>query len=119
MLCSADGREVTTLEMLFAGGMAGVASWVSCFPMDVIKTRLQSDTEGKYSGAFDCYKKTVAREGYKALFRGLNSTLIRAFPSNAATFTVVTWVMRYVTSRESALILSYCLLCITLRKSKL
>lgn len=28
------------------------------------------------------------------LFRGLNSSLIRAFPTNAATFAVVTWTMK-------------------------
>lgn len=28
------------------------------------------------------------------LFRGLNSALIRAFPTNAATFAVVTWTMK-------------------------
>lgn len=77
-----------------AGGMAGVFSWIVTFPIDVVKTRLQSDVAGKYSGAIDCFKKTYAAEGHKAFSRGLVSTILRAFPTNAATFTVVTWIMR-------------------------
>lgn len=48
----------------------------------------------KYEGLVDCYRKSVAREGYRFLFRGLMPTLVRAFPVNAACFTVVTWSMR-------------------------
>jgi len=88
-----DG-QVGTLGMLLAGGMAGVVSWIVTFPIDVVKTRLQCDNSGKYTGVFDCVRKTYAAEGYKAFSRGLTSTVIRAFPTNAATFTVVTWIMR-------------------------
>ncbi|CAL8111332.1 unnamed protein product [Orchesella dallaii] len=88
------GGEVGTLGMMFAGGMAGVLSWIVTFPIDVVKTRLQCDASGKYSGAFDCARKTYRSEGYRAFSRGLVSTVIRAFPTNAATFTVVTWIMR-------------------------
>ena len=28
---------------LAAGGLAGTASWIACFPADIIKTRMQSD----------------------------------------------------------------------------
>lgn len=83
--------------MLLAGGFAGMASWFVSYPIDVLKTRVQMDgSDGRrtYEGMVDCYKKSVAREGYKFLFRGLMPTLVRAFPVNAACFTVVTWSMR-------------------------
>ena len=80
--------------MLFAGGMAGTASWVLTYPLDVIKSRLQADVSGKYSCAMDCFRKSVVSEGYTCLIKGLNSTIIRAFPTNAATFAVVTWTFR-------------------------
>jgi hypothetical protein len=86
---------VGTIGMMMAGGMAGVVSWLVTFPTDVVKTRLQCDVTGKYTGAVDCIKKTYQMEGPKAFWRGLGSTLIRAFPTNAATFTVVTYIMRY------------------------
>jgi len=82
--------------MLMAGGTAGVASWIFTVPIDVVKTRIQCDTVGKYSGAVDCFKKIYKSEGFPSFFRGLTSSLIRAFPTNAATFTVVTYIMRYI-----------------------
>ncbi len=83
-----------TLGMMLAGGMAGVISWIVTFPIDVVKTRLQCDDRGKYNGIIDCIRKTYSTEGHRAFSRGLVSTVIRAFPTNAATFTVVTWIMR-------------------------
>lgn len=91
---STSSSAISTLHMLLAGGLAGTASWVLTYPVDVIKSRLQADTSGKYSSAMDCFKKSIKSEGATCLFRGLNSTIIRAFPTNAATFTVVTWSLR-------------------------
>lgn len=88
-----DG-PVSTWTMIFGGGCAGMASWLISYPVDVLKTRVQMDSTMKYNGLIDCYKKSVAKEGYKLLFRGLMPTLVRAFPVNAACFTVVTWSMR-------------------------
>lgn len=48
----------------------------------------------KYRGILHCLQTSVATEGVSGLFRGLNSALIRAFPTNAATFAVVTWTMK-------------------------
>lgn len=85
---------ISTFQMLMAGGLAGTASWIATYPIDVIKSRLQAETSGKYSGAIDCLRQSISAEGYSCLFRGLNSTIIRAFPTNAATFAVVTWSFR-------------------------
>ena len=89
-----SNEQISTAHMLLAGGLAGTASWVVSYPLDVVKSRMQADSERKYSGAMDCFRKSVASEGYGCMFRGLNSTIIRAFPCNAVTFTVVTWTMR-------------------------
>ena len=95
-----SATPISTLHMLLAGGLAGTASWVISYPLDVVKSRLQADISGRYSGAIDCFRKSVQSEGYNCLFRGLNSTIIRAFPTNAATFAVVTWTMRLLGNEE-------------------
>ncbi|XP_077444082.1 mitochondrial basic amino acids transporter-like [Stigmatopora argus] len=85
-------------KLLFAGGMAGIASWLSTYPVDVIKSRLQADGVGgvhQYSGIADCVRQSVRKEGYMVFTRGLTSTLLRAFPVNAATFATVTLVLMY------------------------
>lgn len=93
---SADG-SVSPAAVLGAGGFAGALSWVVTYPIDMIKSRLQADGIGgvnKYRGILHCLKTSMATEGSSVLFRGLNSALIRAFPTNAATFAVVTWTMK-------------------------
>lgn len=95
MLTKTSSKQpISTLHMLLAGGFAGTASWVISYPIDVIKSRIQAESSNRYSGALDCFRKSVRAEGYSFLFRGLNSTILRAFPTNAATFAVVTWTFR-------------------------
>lgn len=95
MLTKTSSKQpISTPHMLLAGGLAGTASWVISYPIDVIKSRIQAESSDRYSGALDCLKKSIRAEGYSCLYRGLNSTILRAFPTNAATFTVVTWTFR-------------------------
>lgn len=95
MLTKTSSKQpISTLHILLAGGLAGTASWVISYPIDVIKSRIQAESSNRYSGALDCLKKSVRAEGYSCLYRGLNSTILRAFPTNAATFAVVTWTFR-------------------------
>ncbi|XP_020278291.1 mitochondrial basic amino acids transporter-like [Pseudomyrmex gracilis] len=99
---SSSKQPISTVHMLFAGGLAGSASWMISYPVDVIKSRIQAESSGRYSGALDCLKKSIQAEGYGCLFRGLNSTILRAFPTNAATFAVVTWTFRLFGEQPSA-----------------
>lgn len=48
-----------------------------------------------YKSAIDCCVQSVRSEGVGCLTRGLNLTLVRAFPVNAATWAAVTWVFRF------------------------
>jgi len=80
-----------TMAELFAGGLAGVVSWGSIVPLDVVKTRLQTDAclpvgLREYSGIGDCFQKTFQEEGIRGLTRGTFPLLLRAFPVNAVTF---------------------------------
>lgn len=81
-------------SLMMAGGVAGVGFWGTVYPIDVIKTRLQtdSDTRPRYRGMADCARKIVAAEGAGALYRGVGPCLARAFPANAVTFLVFEWV---------------------------
>ncbi|GAB2228112.1 hypothetical protein Droror1_Dr00009942 [Drosera rotundifolia] len=85
--CRKSGQE-SFRTMLMAGGLAGVASWVCCYPLDVIKTRLQAQTPSslKYNGIIDCYTKSVRQEGHGVLWRGLGTAVSRAFVVNGAIF---------------------------------
>lgn len=51
--------------------MGGVAEACLLQPIDVIKTRLQLDTVGKYKGIYDCGRSVVNEEGARSLWKGL------------------------------------------------
>ena len=89
------------------GAIAGLILWVGSYPLDVIKSRMQSDvgftnkipcemlefkakfgevgSERRYNGMLDCSRKIFA-EGIGGFWRGLTPTLIRAIPCSAGTF---------------------------------
>ena len=94
------------MNVLLCGGLAGVITWTSIFPLDVIKTRVQSQslpittsvenrplltqqghTErnvvGNRLNAFQITKLAYREEGLGVFFRGLGVCSIRAFIVNA------------------------------------
>ncbi|KAK9030780.1 hypothetical protein V6N11_032192 [Hibiscus sabdariffa] len=94
--CRKSGQE-TLRTMLMAGGLAGVASWVCCYPLDVVKTRLQAQSPAspqKYNGIIDCLQKSVKHEGYSVLWRGLGTAVARAFVVNGAIFSAYEIALR-------------------------
>ncbi|XP_013384816.1 mitochondrial basic amino acids transporter-like [Lingula anatina] len=95
--------DVSMLGLLVAGGCSGMAAWIVTYPVDVIKSRIQADGANgpnQYKNAYDCFQKSIKAEGLGCLWTGLNSTLLRAFPVNAATFTVVALFLRSVRPSE-------------------
>merc|ERR1719171_783902 len=60
--------------------LAGFCAAALSNPVDVIKTRLQASSAGKYKGVFDCIKSTVRDEGMWALNGGLSATCTRMVP---------------------------------------
>lgn len=98
LLTRTEGNaRCSTTKMLMAGGVAGCLSWIVVYPLDVTKSRFQIDGvfgAPKYTSTWDCFRSSIASEGYGFLLKGLTPTLLRAFPTNAACFAVVTWSMR-------------------------
>lgn len=75
--------------LLLSGGMAGIGYWIF-YPLDMVKTILQTDAaekaNRKYSGYLDCCKKVYARNGIRGFFAGFLPCMLRSFPANAACF---------------------------------
>lgn len=83
---NADGSagELSLTAVMAAGGAAGVAMWIPVFPVDTIKSRLQSAEGNPTIGG--TIKELYRRAGYKAFFPGIGPAMARAVPANAATF---------------------------------
>ena len=75
--------ELGPFSLMTAGGLAGIAYWALVFPLDTLKTRIQTDSPHKpaYSGMLDCARKVVRAEGLAGLFKGWQPCFARAVPA--------------------------------------
>ena len=89
MMCGGDPKDVDKLLLAAAGAAAGVTSVSSCFPMDVVRTRLLV-TGGmeKYGGVAACIRTLYRREGLGAFYRGFLPAIIAMTPNGAVYYTV-------------------------------
>ncbi|KAI2635593.1 solute carrier family 25 member 45 [Hypomontagnella submonticulosa] len=94
-------------KVLLCGGLAGVVTWVSVFPLDVIKTRVQtqafdpaatpllgsSQSPQRRLGAIETAREAYREGGARVFFRGLTVCSVRAFIVNAVQWAVYEWIM--------------------------
>lgn len=83
----ANGKPNGSLSLtavMTAGGAAGVAMWIPVFPVDTVKSRLQSAEGNVTIGGV--VRELYGRGGLKAFFPGMGPAMARAVPANAATF---------------------------------
>lgn len=94
-----DRKEIPAWKVAFYGGLAGEALWLSSYPFDVIKSKMQTDGLGpnqKYKTMRDCFAQTWSTQGFGGFWRGLGPTLLRAMPVSAVTFATVEFTMRLI-----------------------
>lgn len=74
----------------FVGGIAGAASWVFSYPLDYIKTLVQSQSIHKkeFSSAKNCALTKYKQEGFNTFYKGLGVTILRSFPVNGCGFLI-------------------------------
>jgi len=74
---------------ILAGGLSGICFWVSCYPFDVIKNRLQTAPDVSpplYRNFRHVVQVMYRKDGFRAFWAGFVPCLLRAFPANAASF---------------------------------
>ncbi|KAI9852558.1 MAG: hypothetical protein M1838_000426 [Thelocarpon superellum] len=103
---------IPSWKVALCGGLAGEALWIASYPLDVVKSKMQSDAlrvapgDGKggqakalvmdyrYASTRDCVAQTWRAEGLRGFWKGVGPTLLRAMPVSAGTFAVVEMTMR-------------------------
>lgn len=96
----AASDKLTFFENFALSGTAAIASKTIAAPIERIKLLVQNQGEmlksGRlatpYAGVGDCFKRTVADEGFVSLWRGNTANVIRYFPTQALNFAFKDWV---------------------------
>lgn len=90
--------ELPTAQLLGSGAGAGLMLWLSSYPLDVIKSTVQSDKLGqgsRFNGSSVAAAKAIYRlHGWRGFWRGLTPCLLRAVPCSAGTFASVELALR-------------------------
>ncbi|KAK5126289.1 hypothetical protein LTR85_010525 [Meristemomyces frigidus] len=93
-------KEIPTWKIALYGGVAGEMLWITSYPLDVVKSKMQTDGFGgesqRYKSMRDAFAQTWRQEGMAGFWRGLGPTLLRAMPVSAGTFAVVELTMRFI-----------------------
>ncbi|KAJ2611241.1 mitochondrial ornithine carrier protein [Coemansia sp. RSA 1365] len=104
-----DKENLGPGSIILAGGFAGISYNFSSYPIDVVKSFIQTDdvraseksSTGKRLSIVDTVRKIYARGGIRAFYRGLGITLLRAFPANAGMFMTYEYLARLSVSLRS------------------
>jgi hypothetical protein len=85
-----------------AGAIAGSTACIACYPLDLVRTRLTTEFEGKehYRGMVDAFRKIHRAEGWRGFYSGLGPTLGVAVPNFAISYTVYGTLKEYVLDDE-------------------
>lgn len=89
--------QISTIELLGSGALAGNLLWLSAYPLDVIKSNVQSDSfnETKFGGSsLRAIKHIYSGFGIRGFWKGIGPCLLRATPCSAGTFASVELALR-------------------------
>lgn len=84
--------DTSPVKYFLCGGFGGVCTVLAGHPMDTIKVRLQTMPLPKpgevalYGGTWDCFSKTIKKEGFRGLYKGLSAPLTGVAPIFAISF---------------------------------
>eukprot|EP00607_Mallomonas_marina_P003331 CAMPEP_0182430114 /NCGR_PEP_ID=MMETSP1167-20130531/37049_1 /TAXON_ID=2988 /ORGANISM="Mallomonas Sp, Strain CCMP3275" /LENGTH=277 /DNA_ID=CAMNT_0024614799 /DNA_START=31 /DNA_END=864 /DNA_ORIENTATION=- len=74
--------------LLSFGATSSTCGQVVAYPLQLVRTRLQADKSGRYSGMMDCFYQTVRDSGLKGLYRGIGPNFLKSVPSISISYAV-------------------------------
>lgn len=93
-------EQLPAFTSMLAGGAAGIVLWLMIYPVDVVKSYMQTDAmdprQRRFRNSFDVVRHVLSHSGPRGFIKGLEPTLIRAPFANAATFVAFETAMRYL-----------------------
>ncbi|KZT22444.1 mitochondrial carrier [Neolentinus lepideus HHB14362 ss-1] len=94
------GPQLPVWALLASGSTGGIAYWLSCYPLDVIKSRVQLRPIPPTGNPFQYinaeFRAILSESGFAGLFRGLTPSLLRSIPAAASTFAAFELTREYL-----------------------
>lgn len=82
---------------MLAGAAAGIMEHSVMYPIDCVKTRMQSIETIRYRGLYNALSTIIAKEGYRRLLRGMSAMVSGAGPAHAMYFTCYEKIKHHTT----------------------
>lgn len=86
---TASGQGEEALKDVVCGSLAGIVGKYIEYPFDTVKVRLQSQPANlplRYNGPLDCFKKSLQRDGFLGIYRGISAPLVGAAVETSSLF---------------------------------
>ncbi|VDK81495.1 unnamed protein product [Litomosoides sigmodontis] len=91
-MSKSESANYEILKNFVAGGVGGTFCVATGHPFDTVKVRLQTmpklapGARPLYTGALDCARQTIVKEGFFALYKGMSAPIIGVTPLFAVYF---------------------------------
>ena len=105
---AASGQGEEAIKDIVCGSVAGVVGKYIEYPFDTVKVRLQSQPDTlplRYTGPLDCFKKSLQRDGFIGIYRGISAPLVGAAVETSTLFFSVS--AKTARSASRALLISF------------
>ncbi|PSC68761.1 Calcium-binding mitochondrial carrier S [Micractinium conductrix] len=85
---ASDPDEITPMQRMTAGALAGACAQSTIYPFELVRTRLAVCPSGTYRGIADCVRKVLAQEGWRAFYRGMVPSMLGILPYAGVDITI-------------------------------
>lgn len=95
---------MTGIPLQFCSSLvSGIAAVGLSCPADVLKSRMQyaGSWTVQYSGVLDCMRKTIAKEGVLALWKGSIPAYVKLAPHTVISFMIIDNLSKWYTGKEA------------------
>ncbi|GMF13865.1 unnamed protein product [Phytophthora lilii] len=79
-------NDLNPVAILASGGLAGATSWGIMFPVDVLKSRMQTASSSGPLSLRGAFRAVYSEFGIHGFYRGWSAAVLRAFPANGSLF---------------------------------
>ncbi|KAK1129924.1 hypothetical protein K0M31_019621 [Melipona bicolor] len=97
---TSDNKELSPLQLFYAGAFSGIFTTIIMTPGERIKCLLQiqqGDSKPKYNGPIDCAKQLYKNGGIRNIYKGTCATLLRDVPASGMYFMTYECLKKWMT----------------------